>query len=67
MKNNNTLIVGVVCAKDHSGNHTLHRAGAFAECQGCLEYYTSAEVSQAKAHQSMLARGLRRLTLEASK
>lgn len=61
---NNSIIEGIECAKMHSGNHTLFRVGKYAECQGCGEYYTFLEISQAESHSAMLARGVRRLTVQ---
>lgn len=57
--NNGTIIAGAVCAKDHSGNHQLAKNGKAAECCGCGEFYTFAEIARAQPHTSMLARGVR--------
>ena len=56
----NTLIIGIECAKDHAGNHSLFRAGKFAECAGCGEYYTLAEIDSAEQQSQMLTRGVKR-------
>lgn len=53
------LIPGVECAKGHGGSHALYRVCNWAECAGCLEYYSMAEVAAAQPVKTMMARGVR--------